>query len=51
MMKRRDALKALGAAAGTAGMALLQVAATAPAPTRGPTFVVPKMENRSYDHS
>ncbi|MBK7540192.1 MAG: alkaline phosphatase family protein [Myxococcales bacterium] len=52
MMKRRDALKALGAAAGTAGMArfLPGCGDSARPPTRGPTFVVLMMENRSYDH-
>ena len=52
MMKRRDALKALGAVAGTAGMArfLPGCGDSARPPTRGPTFVVLMMENRSYDH-
>lgn len=51
MMKRRDALKALGAMAGTAGMArFLPGCGDSPPPSRGPTFVVLMLENRSYDH-
>lgn len=52
MMKRRDALKALGVAAGSVGMArfLPGCGDGERPPTRGPTFVVLMLENRSYDH-
>lgn len=62
-MKRRDALKTLGALAGTAGMARLLPGCGSDGdgggdgsgsgddrPSRGPTLVVLMLENRSYDH-
>ncbi len=51
-MKRRDALKTLGALAGTAGMARLLPACggEGSGPNVGSTLVVLMMENRSYDH-
>lgn len=58
-MKRRDALKTLGALAGTAGMARLLPGCGGGGgddggederPSRGPTTVVLMLENRSYDH-
>src|SRR5688500_456458 len=62
-MKRRDALKTIGALGATAGMATLLPGCgngsdspdATPSPPdalvpRGPTTVVLMMENRSYDH-
>lgn len=57
-MKRRDALKTLGALAGSAGLASLLPGCGGgdgeepedDRPSRGPTTVVLMLENRSYDH-
>lgn len=55
-MKRRDALKTLGALAGTAGMARFLPGCGGDSdgepelPSRGETLVVLMLENRSYDH-
>ncbi len=56
-MKRRDALKTLGALAGSAGMASLLPGCgdgsgqdEQQLPSRGKTLVVLMLENRSYDH-
>jgi phospholipase C len=54
-MKRRDALKTLGALAGTAGVARFLPgcggdSGTPELPSRGETLVVLMLENRSYDH-
>lgn len=49
-MKRRDALKTLGAMAGTAATARMLAACGADGPGTIDTFVFLMMENRSYDH-